>query len=162
MRLRWKIATVVVALGAASAITAMLTLRQPSITLEGAVILDSTDQQKQSPIAGVSITVDREDAPAPVAETNFAGYFRLRLPPTVVSGESITLQLRHPDHQPLDVEVAAAEQLYVLRMSSAHSDEQPPPARPDIVAERHPCQIHHREQDGGEHRERRQDLRSRQ
>ena len=131
MSVRWKIAAAVIALGAASAITAVLTLRQPSIVLEGAVILDSTEQQKQSPIAGVSITVDREDGPLPT-ETNFSGYFRLRLPPTVMSGESVTLQLRHPDHQPLDVEVAAAEQLSVLRMSSTQSDEQPPPARPDI------------------------------
>jgi hypothetical protein len=132
MSVRWKIAAVATAVGAASTIAAVLTTRQPSIAVEGAVILDSTEPQKQAPIAGVSITVDREDAPV-AAETNSSGYFRLRLPPTVLSGESVTLQLRHPDHQPLDAEVAATEQLYVLRMSPPHSNEQPPPARPAIV-----------------------------
>jgi hypothetical protein len=135
MRVRWKIGGVVVALGAAGAITAVLTLRQPSIDLEGAVILEDSDPKKESPIAGVSVSLDHEDAAAPAetATSNFSGYFKLRLPPTVVYGESVTLRLRHPDHRPVDVEVPVAEQLYVLHMSSAHPDEQPRPAFPDVV-----------------------------
>ena len=142
MSVRWKIAGIVAALGAAAAITAVLSLRQPSsITLEGAVILKHSDPKKESPIAGVSVSLDPEHyaapaenaAPAETATSNSSGYFKLPLPPTVVYGEYVTLRLQHPDHPPLDVEVPVAEQLYVIQMASAHTDVQPPPARPDVV-----------------------------
>jgi hypothetical protein len=86
-------------------------------------------------MAGVSINLEADDggAPAEAATTNFSGYFELRLPPTVGYGESVTLQLRHPDYQPLDLEVPVAEQLYVIRMSSPHLEMPTPPARPDVV-----------------------------
>jgi hypothetical protein len=135
MKAPWKIVAVVAALGSAAAVAAVLAHRQRPISLEGAVLLKDDDPKKESPIAGVNVAVDPEDGVSLVhtATSDFSGYFKLRLPPTIVYGESVTLRLRHPDHQPIDLVVPVSEQLYVLRMSSAHSEVQPRPARPDIV-----------------------------
>ena len=139
----WKIAGIVAALGAAAAVAVVLTLkqpaisllRQPAISIEGTVILKDDDPTKESPIAGVSVAVEPDDGVSLVdtATSDFSGYFKLRLPPTIVYGDSVTLRLRHPDHQPIDLVVPVAEHLYVMRMSSAHPEVQPRPARPDIV-----------------------------
>ena len=143
MRYPWKIAGIVAALGAAAAVAAVLALkqpaisllRQPAISIEGTVILQDDDPTKESPIAGVSVAVEPDDGVSLVdtATSDFSGYFKLRLPPTIVYGDSVTLRLRHPDHQPIDLVVPVAEHLYVMRMSSAHPEVQPRPARPDIV-----------------------------
>src|ERR1700731_4705095 len=120
MSVSWKIVgiTAVLTAAAAAAITVGLSRRSRAmvkprpIDLEGAVVLKDSDPKKESPIAGVSISVDAEDpdAPAETATSNFSGYFKLRLPPTIVYDESVTLRLRHPDHQPLDLEVDVSDQ----------------------------------------------------
>jgi hypothetical protein len=144
MSVRWSIIGIVAALIAAAAITAglnlspRLTLRPRalrSLAVEGAVILEDSDAKKESPIAGVTISVDLADSaePAATAVSNFSGYFKLELPSSAVSGESVTLRLRHPDHQPVDLEVPVAGQLHVIRMASARPDAPPRPTRPDIV-----------------------------
>jgi hypothetical protein len=85
MSVRWTIVGIVVALAAAAAITAGLTLRpRPprSIAVEGAVILEDSDPKKESPIAGVIISVDPPEGvdSAATAISDFSGYFRLELP----------------------------------------------------------------------------------
>jgi hypothetical protein len=136
MSVRWSIVGIVAGLMAAAvATTAVLTLRPPSLVLEGAVIVNHSDPNKESPIAGVSVSAEPDDAGAPVTTvtSTFSGYFKLRLPPTVVSGDTVTLHLRHPDHEPVDLAVTVSEQLYVVQMSSAHPDVPPLQTRPDVV-----------------------------
>ena len=128
--MRWKIVGIVIAVGAASAIAPRLILRHRSIVLEGAVMLKDSDPKRESPIAGVTMSVDPGDGVTPAESTTstFSGYFTLRLRPTVLYGDKVTLRLRHADHQPLDMVVPVAEQLYVIHMSSNRADV--PPRRP--------------------------------
>ena len=139
MRAPWKFAVLVGALVAAAAVTPVLIQKQKhrSIELEGVVTLKDSDPKKESPIAGVVISAAPAEGATPgeTATTTFSGYFKLRLRPTVVYGDSVTLKLRHVDHQPLDLVLPVAEQLYVLHMSSAHQDEQPPPERNVVLSE---------------------------
>jgi hypothetical protein len=132
MRLRWTIAAIV---GAAIAVVGpLLITRHRSLALEGAVILKDPDPKKESPIAGVKVSVAPEGGLAvETATTDFSGYFVLRLPPRFVDGQSVTLRFQHPDHRPLDVVVPIAEQLYVIRMSPNHPEIRRGPAQPDVV-----------------------------
>jgi hypothetical protein len=130
MRTRWIIAVTVLAVAGVG--TAVLTLRSRSVTLKGAVLLSHTDPMEESPVAGVIVTVADELALTRAA-SDFSGYFYLPLRPAVRPGEFVTLQFRHPDYQPLDLKVAAGDQLYVARLSAVRLDVRPPPARPEIV-----------------------------
>jgi hypothetical protein len=131
MRIRWIIAGVMTVLAIAAG-TAMFSLRPRSVTLNGAVLLSHSDPMEEAPIAGVVVSAADELALSRAA-SDFSGYFHLPLRPTVRPGEFVTLQFRHPDYQPLDVQVAAGDQLYVARLSAARLDVSPRPARPEIM-----------------------------
>ncbi|PWT84413.1 MAG: hypothetical protein C5B57_04880 [Blastocatellia bacterium] len=65
--------------------------------------------------------------------SNFSGYFYLPLRPTVRPGDLVTLQFRHPDYQPQDVQVTADDQLYIARLSPANLKARPAPTRPETM-----------------------------
>jgi hypothetical protein len=68
------------------------------------------------PIAGVQISAVG-GASKGVCTSDSSGLFRLRLRPAVTLGEAITLQFRHPDYWPLDLDVAAGKRIFVIRMA---------------------------------------------
>jgi hypothetical protein len=130
-RIRWSVAGLVITLVVAAAATAVIKVKSRSITLKGAVIVKETDPMEQSPIGGASVTVKDDLAPGS-ATTTFSGYFSLRLRPTVVAGQLVTLEVHHPEYQPLEVQVPAGDQLYVLGLSPTHTDPPPPSDHPLI------------------------------
>src|SRR5205809_3220058 len=115
MRIRWIIAGIVTAGAVAAGTASLFTLRARSISLKGAVILSHTDRMEESPIAGVHVNVADELA-LTSATSDFSGYFNVPLRADVVPGQSVTLQFRHPDYEPLDADVPAGDQLYVARL----------------------------------------------
>lgn len=92
--------------------------RARHIVMEGAVIKRDADVNKRSPIANVQVSVQGALVPI-VAKTDFSGFFKIELPLGARKGESVVLQFRHSDYQPLDVTEVISDQLYVVRMASA-------------------------------------------
>jgi len=121
-----------VALAVAGTVAAVMISKKRPITLRGAVVLEDTDIRKQAPIAGVTVT-----AADGVALTNstsdFSGFFYISLLPTIVRGQPVTLQFRHPEYQPVDLPIMVGDELSVVRMVSLHPTPQPPPNRQEII-----------------------------
>jgi hypothetical protein len=118
-----RLATLVI-LGAiaagALAVVALHYIRKP-LSVKGAVIKEDADTRKQSPITDVVISVADNLALAD-AKSDFLGYFKLTLRPGVKRGQSITLRLRHPDYQPIDLKAIVSDELQIVSMASVPQD----------------------------------------
>jgi len=93
------------------------------ITLKGAVLVSSSDVDKQVPIPGVRVTV-AGDLPTRDEWSSSTGFFELTLRKPVGAAQWVILQFRHPQYQPVDLPVSAEDRLYVVRMVPI---EQPSP-----------------------------------
>jgi hypothetical protein len=98
------------------------------------VLADDTDTKKQRPLAGVTVTADEGVA---TAETDAAGLFHLRLPPssllklnTDARNNVVSLRLTRREYLPLEQTIEADGQLEVLRMKPEVTDE--PESGPEI------------------------------
>ncbi|HLH30288.1 MAG TPA: hypothetical protein VKY31_03740, partial [Terriglobia bacterium] len=117
-RSRVVIAIAILAIGGAAAglVETVWLHRAQHVVLQGAVIKRDADVQKQSPIANVQVSVQGALVPI-VTKTNFSGFFQLQLPLGTRPGDSVLLQFRHPDYQPLNVPEMIGNQLYVIAMA---------------------------------------------
>jgi hypothetical protein len=102
------------------------------IALKGAIIQAEADTRKQSPITDVEVTAANSLAPA-VVKSDFSGYFRLTLRPGVTRDQPVILQFRHPDYESVDMPVAAADKLYIVRMTPLRPDTAAQSGRPETV-----------------------------
>lgn len=117
---------ILAAIGIAAGLGATVWLHgERPIVLQGAVIKRDADVKKQSPIAGVQISVQGAKVPI-VAKSDFSGFFKLQLPLGARPGESVVLDFRHPEYQPLEVPETVGHQLYIVSMS-------PVPKRKPVV-----------------------------
>jgi hypothetical protein len=103
-----------------------------SVTLQGAVIADYADPNKQSPITDATVTA-KDDLAQNSAKSDFSGYFKLLLRPGVKRGRVITLRIRHPDYLPIDLNTVVSDNLSIVRMTSAHRDMEAQSNRPDVA-----------------------------
>ncbi|MGA8143173.1 MAG: hypothetical protein WB987_04705 [Candidatus Acidiferrales bacterium] len=103
------------------AVVAMHYINKP-ISLRGAVIQQDDDPKKQSPITDVQINAGNHLG-SDAVKSDFSGYFKLTLRPGVKRGQPITIQLRHPDFQPVDVKDVVSDKVYVVRMVPLHHDD---------------------------------------
>jgi hypothetical protein len=101
------------------------------ISLRGSVTKQNADPRRQSPIAGVEVTVGDGLAVSPVT-SDFSGYFRLILPRRILSGHPITLQFRNPDYLPLDVKDVVSDKIYSVHMAPVQPDAAAQLSRPPI------------------------------
>ncbi len=76
--------------------------RSRSMVIQGAVIRQDTEPQRQRPISDVEITAT-DGAMTATAESDGRGYFRLSFPERVWSGQPVLLKFRHPEYRPLDL-----------------------------------------------------------
>ncbi len=91
------------------------------ISLMGAIVKQDTDPKKQSPITDVNVSVAGGLALASV-RSDFSGYFKLQLRPRLKPGQPITLQFRHKDYKPLDLNTTLDRKLYVIPMVALHQE----------------------------------------
>lgn len=120
-----KAVVVILAMAAAGSVAALLLIyrhpllirfRPPQpLTLKGAVIVRSSDVDKELPISGVSVSV-AGDLGAEDSRSSSTGYFALALRQQVEAGRQLVLHFRHPQFEPLDLTVSADDRLYVVRM----------------------------------------------
>jgi hypothetical protein len=98
-------------------------------TLVGCIVRNDPDPRKQVAIAGVEITSDIAQA---ATRSEPSGLFELHLPAGIEVGRFITLHLRHPDYQPLDLEEIASGDLFVLRMTPVTRPAAATPPGPEV------------------------------
>ena len=89
--------------------------RRKPLSLKGAIVAQSADARKRVPIANVDITVNTE-AGTVKAKSDSSGYFTLQLPISVRHGWIISLQARHREYKPVDMQDYVADKLYVVQM----------------------------------------------
>jgi hypothetical protein len=76
--------------------------RSRSMIIQGAVIRQDTEPQRERPISDVVITAS-DGALSASATSDAHGYFRLVFPERVWSGQPMMLKFRHPEFRPLDL-----------------------------------------------------------
>lgn len=130
MSTRWVLAGLITA-AAAGSVVAVQKLKPHPITLNGAVIVDEADPIEQSPIGGATVSAQDSVAIAPTT-SSFSGYFSLRLPPTIVRGQIVTLRVRHPEYQTFEAQVPADDEIHVIRLSPTHP-ERPSSSAPQRI-----------------------------
>jgi hypothetical protein len=97
--------------GAAVVVLVAMLLRArrllPLITIEGAVIESNADTRKERPIADVAITASA-GTQSVMTHSEADGHFKVSLREiAALSGKPIVLSLRHPNYEPLDLDVRA-------------------------------------------------------
>ena len=75
----------------------------PPSFLEGSVLKNDEDTQKQQPIADVQV-VATSGTSTGETKSNEMGFFHLVMRPGVPKGAAVTLSFHHPDYKPLDLE----------------------------------------------------------
>jgi hypothetical protein len=116
MSSRKKIATwTVLIFGILGATLAIFWYRRQPVVLRGAVLQGDSDPNKQLPLADVEITATNRLGSGKT-KSNPAGFFRLTLPKGLQRHEQVSLQFRHKDYQPLDLNDFIADKLYIARM----------------------------------------------
>jgi len=115
----------------ATVLTIVLLHRRQPIILKGAVLRQDNDARKQLPIADVEITAVN-DLGTGSSESNSSGFFRITLPKGLRRRQTVTLQFRHKDYQPLEWDDFVSDKLYIARMV---------PARQETNAEPHEAAV---------------------
>jgi hypothetical protein len=118
----WSLA---VSVGLALLATTVITIRKRiRVSLKGAVVRQNTDPQKQVPIPGVQVTAIMGWAVG-TSTSDASGSFTLTLPRGFRRRQPVTLQLRHPDYVPLDLQEFVSDKLYVVGMIPVASPATP-------------------------------------
>jgi hypothetical protein len=107
-------------------------IRQAPISLQGAVIHQDSDANKQLPIADAEISVT-DGLAAGSCKSDSSGFFRLTLPVGIKPGDPITIRFRHPEYQPLDLTELVEDKIYVARMATIPRQVLPQPNRPEVT-----------------------------
>jgi len=96
------------------------TVSQP-LFIRGAIIQQEPDPAKQLPISDVEVTTENNLAVSGTSSDS-SGFFSLSLRPEIRPGTPIVLKFRNSEFKPLDLQVAANEELYVAHMGQARKE----------------------------------------
>jgi hypothetical protein len=102
------------------------------MTLSGAVVKQDADPTKELPLAEVDVKALYHDAVIGEGKSDASGAYTVLLRNRIWIGRPVTLQLRHPDYQPLDPKEFVGDKLYVARMVALPHDANPT-NRPAVV-----------------------------
>lgn len=108
-----------------------------SIPIEGAVIQRDADANKQAPIADVVITASNGETSA-TTRSEASGYFRLTLGSAVLSEQPVVVSFRHPDYEPLELNVQTGrletpDELYIAALVPLPSKTVTRSNRPEVA-----------------------------
>ncbi|HEY1993354.1 MAG TPA: hypothetical protein VGG81_03040, partial [Edaphobacter sp.] len=108
-----------------------------SIPIEGAVIQRDADTKNEVPIADVAVTAS-DGVTTATTRSEASGYFKLVLQNGVLSGNPILVSFRHPNYQPLDLNVQIGrlqtpEELYIAPMIPIPPKTLTRSSRPEVV-----------------------------
>jgi hypothetical protein len=117
--------------GVAAAVLVAVRKAQP-ITIKGAVLSADADPQKQLPIADVQITGMNGSGAKSSCKSDPSGFFSLTLRRGLRRRQPLTLQFRHADYLPLDLNEYISDNIYIARMVPIHRATRVDSGRPDI------------------------------
>lgn len=112
---------IVLVLGILTTAAIVFFYRRQPVTLHGAVVQSDRDPNKQTPLGDVEITAINSLGSGS-ALSNSSGFFRLTLPKGLRRRQSVVLQFRHKDYQPLDLTDLIDDKLYIARMIPLHQN----------------------------------------
>jgi hypothetical protein len=101
------------------------------IVLAGAVISQDPNPANETPIDDVEVSA-ADNLAATTVKSNFNGFFAIPLRPGVSRNQSVTLQFRRPDYQPVDLTQLASDNLSVVRMVPLQKGAATPAVRTPI------------------------------
>lgn len=105
----------VLLLGAIATYYLHVAFRRKPITLQGAVITQDTDPEKQLPLANVLVAATDDKAPGNTT-TDVSGLFRLTLRIAVRHGQPITVHFKRAGYFDYDLKDYVSDKLYVIHM----------------------------------------------
>ncbi len=132
---RWKVAVWVAVIASVARTTFAIVgyvRRTHRIVLQGAVIREDSDPNKQLPIANVAITATA-DSWVSQAKSDASGFFTLTLPRGFRRRQSLLLQFRHSDYYPLDDKDFVEHKLYVVYMKPVSTKQHVSNDHPDVL-----------------------------
>lgn len=132
--MRWRFVLWFVLAAGFAAFTAIIVIhvrRTYRITLQGAVIRQDKDPDKQLPIANVQITAVRGSIGIKTTSDS-SGFFTITLPRGFRRREPLELDFRHAEYRPLDLQEFVQNKLYVIHMQPIPSEPPVPSNRPEI------------------------------
>jgi hypothetical protein len=91
-------------------------------SVAGAVLIADTDPRKQLPLPNVEITGEVRGVTARTW-SDATGFFRLTWPTGLWWGQALRLQFRDADYQPLATTESLTHELYIARLTPAHSGQ---------------------------------------
>jgi hypothetical protein len=94
-----------------------------AMSIRGAIVQQEADPTKQLPISDVEVTADDNVALSGVTSDS-SGFFSLSLHPEIKPGTPIVLKFRNADYKPLDLKVAAGDEIYVAHMAPIRREAQ--------------------------------------
>lgn len=100
-------------------------IRRRPVVLQGAVVQQNADTNKELPVADTVVTAVAGQTMA-VTKSDASGFFGIVLPVEIRRGTPIVLKFRHADYRPLDLKEYVSDGLYIARLEPAK-----PAARPD-------------------------------
>jgi hypothetical protein len=103
-----------------------------TLILQGTVIRQASQADKESPLANVAIT-STGGLQAASCKSDTLGYFMLAVPISNQPGPPPVLQFRHPGFRPLDLEIAGGDRLYVARMAPLAQQPEASPPGPQVA-----------------------------
>jgi hypothetical protein len=115
----------------AAILIARVVVRYRSVTIRGAVIRQSDDPNKETPVAGVRIEAT-EGSVLGSAITGPSGGFAISLQRSLIRRHSLTLTFRHPDFKPFNIFNPSGEPLYVVKLTPLHAPVSLDPGKPLI------------------------------
>jgi hypothetical protein len=103
------------------------------ISLQGAVVTQESDPDKQLPISNVSISATADTQIVGEGQSDAAGFFRLTLRQGVKRGQLIKLRFRHADYDPLDLPVDKVAKLYIAHLAPISRQMPAQATHPDVI-----------------------------
>jgi len=117
LNLRRSLIVIAICLMLAAGLVAVLRWRaQRPTSLQGAIVVEDPDVRKQRPISEVEVYDVSGYSTAPV-KSDSSGFFLLHFRKRVARGRPVTLEFRHPDYHPLQLNEFVADKLYIIHMT---------------------------------------------
>jgi hypothetical protein len=132
MAAKWKIAICSAVLIGVAATIIIVVHKRHRISLQGAVIREDSDPDKQSPLSDVEITAITGSTVSS-ATSDSSGMFSLTLPKGFRRRQPVTLEFRHAGYRPLVLHDFASDKLYVARMQPLPAKTTTNPDQPVVV-----------------------------
>ena len=108
------------------------------MTIEGAVIRRDMDDRRELPISDVVVTAS-DGVIGVNTQTDASGYFKMIFPESLWSNETVGISFRHPDYQPVDLQLRAGLRLSANKLQVAAME--PRPLQPDATVDHPPAVV---------------------